>query len=93
MATTRFTITYDDGTSESFKVKPRHLIAYEDEVGDVDKATKAKDAFKLAWIASGSGLSFEEWIDTVDDIDNPDAVAPAAEVAVDGGAAEAVPTE
>jgi len=93
MATQTFQVTYEDGTSGEFKVKPRHLIAYEDEVGgNLEDAQSVRDAFKLAWIASGSALHFDEWIETVDSIETTGS-APAAEVAVDGGPAETVPTE
>jgi hypothetical protein len=98
MATSRFEIKYEDGTEGTFKVKPRHLIAYEDELGgDIENAKSAKDSFKLAWIASDTVATFDDWIKSVDEINNPDAAetpadVPAAEIAVDGGPAEVVPT-
>jgi uncharacterized protein YndB with AHSA1/START domain len=99
MATSRFEIKYEDGTEATVKVKPRHLIAYEDAMGgDIENAKTAADSFKLAWIAADSAETFEDWINTVDEINNPDATdtpanVPAAEIAVDGGPAEVVPTE
>lgn len=92
MATTRFDITFEDGREETFKVKPRHLIEYEDIVGDIEQASSVRSAFTLAWIAAGKPGTFDEWIATVDDIENPDAAVAQAEVNVEGGAAEPVPT-
>lgn len=60
-------VAYDDGTVEVYKVKPRHLVDFEDEYGGF--AESAKSAFQLAHIASDSGLPFREWLDTVDDIE------------------------
>lgn len=92
--TTTFTISYEDGTEATHKVKPRHLIAFEDEVGFGEDA-RIGDSFKLAHMASESSLPFAEWIKTVDDIETetPDAPIPQAAIAVDGGEAQAVPTE
>lgn len=93
MATTKFKVSYEDGTVQEHVVKPRHLIKYEDKVGQVEKAEKVRDLFTLTHIASESPLTFDEWIETVADIENESPEIPAAEISTDGGPAEAVPTE
>lgn len=59
-------VTYDDGRVETYKVKPRHLIAYEDEFGEFSET--ARSAFTLAHLASDSDETFKEWLAEVDDI-------------------------
>jgi hypothetical protein len=88
----KFDITYDDGTTVATKVKPRHLVKYEEEVGEVGASEKIVDGFKLPWIASDTDLPFNEWLATVDDIVNPDAAVPVAGQVGDEVPAEPVPT-
>lgn len=85
-------VVYEDGTKSVYKIKPRHLIAYEDEHGEF--AESARSAFSLAHLASDTDKSFDDWIREVDDItavpergDRPQTAAKA-----DGGG-EPVPTE
>ena len=87
-------VTYDKGNTVTYKVKPRHLVRFEDEVGEF--AETARSAYTLAWMASGSKLEFKDWLDTVDDIETlgadgkpADGVPPAE----GGEAGEPVPTE
>jgi len=75
-------VEYEDGTSAVYKVKPRHLVAFEETHGGFDESVRG--VFTLAHLASGSALSFDAWLDTVEDI--------TPEGAVEKDAAE-VPTE
>jgi hypothetical protein len=88
----KFDVTYEDGTTATLKVKPRHLVRFEEEVGEVGASEKIADGFKLPWIASDTGLSFDEWLATVDDIVNPDVAVPVAGQVGDEVPAEPVPT-
>lgn len=94
-STQKFIVTYEDGTEHELKVKPRHLIAFEDEVGVGLDVKSIRDGYKLPWIASGTPLPFDEWIATVDDIESDGPVVePTVEVVSgDGEAVESVPTE
>ncbi len=64
----RYAVTYDDGTVEEFKVKPRHLVRHENETKRDSDNLIAK-SYKLAWMASGSQESFTAWLDVVDDVE------------------------
>lgn len=63
---TQFKITNDDGETAIFKVKPKHVLKAE-RLGK-SEAT-AESTYWLAWVASNSELTFDEWIDTVDEIE------------------------
>jgi hypothetical protein len=92
----KYEVTYEDGTTEKYKVKPRHLVDYEDEFGSF--AETAKSAYALAHFASDSPLAFRDWLNTVDDItpvrEAGDPAVVAGSVVADGEeATEPVPTE
>jgi len=93
MAKQKFTVTYEDGTVREHLVKPRHLVSYEDSVDLNTENPKIADGFKLAWIAAETGLSFPDWLNSVDDIETPEQpVATEVTVNTTGEAAEPVPT-
>lgn len=85
----KITVTYENGDTIAYKVKPRHLVRYEEEVGDFQES--ASSTFKLAHIVSDDARDFRVWLDTVDDISTEGADAAEAGVSEDGG--EKVPTE
>lgn len=93
--TTKFTVNYENGDVAEYRVKPRHLVAWEDKVGDLSKVESLKDSFYLTYLAAGTAHSFDEWLELVDSIES-DAPEPSSTVEVptaDGEATEAVPTE
>lgn len=61
----KFVITFDDGTEETFPVKPKHLLKAE-RTGGVEASVES--SFRLAWLASGSDQDFDDWLDTVAEI-------------------------
>jgi hypothetical protein len=63
---TQFKITTDDGGTATYKVKPKHVLKAERQ--GKSEAT-AESTYWLAWSASGSELPFDEWIDSVDEIE------------------------
>lgn len=63
---TQFKITTDDGLTAIYKVKPKHVLKAERQ--GKSEAT-AEATYWLAWSASGSEEPFDEWIDTVDEIE------------------------
>jgi hypothetical protein len=70
----KITVTYDNSKTFVYKVKPRHLVAYEDTFGSLNET--ARDMFQLAHLASGDPRDFKEWLDDVDEItpeEQPDA--------------------
>lgn len=84
-------VEFETGETVVFKVKPRHLVQFEDEVGQFSET--AKSAYTLAWMASDTQKPFKEWLAGVEDIETvgaEEAKAPAAEGEVEG---EPVPTE
>jgi hypothetical protein len=82
---TKFKITVRD-TVTTVAVKPKHILQSEREQKQND-LDPVEATYRLAWMASGSDLGFEEWLDTVDDIDP--ILPPDAE---DGEADEVPPT-
>jgi hypothetical protein len=70
MATTKFTVVFEDGTSEIFKVRPKDILRIERESGGLSASVES--SYKLAWMASGTKDGFEEWLDTVEDIEPVD---------------------
>lgn len=61
---TKFTIiTGDDEVTVA--VKPKHILQSERDDSDL---SPVEGTYRLAWMASGSALPFDEWIDGVDDI-------------------------
>ena len=61
----KFDVTFEDGTEETFSVKPKHLLKAE-RTGGIEP--NVESSFRLAWMASNSTEKFEEWLDTVDEI-------------------------
>ena len=86
----KYLVTYEDGTTGEYKVKPRHLVEHEFETRKDGDNLIAK-SYKLAWMASGSEATFREWLDTVDDIETMDLPELDGSVDPDGGS-EPVPT-
>jgi hypothetical protein len=82
-------VTYEDETVVLYKVKPRHLIAFEDEFGEFKETVRS--SYGLAHLASESPLTMEQWLESVDDIEpeSPSNVGVAVEGEVAG---EPVPT-
>lgn len=66
MASTKFEVVVD-GVTTVYTVKPKHVLKSE-RLGKNDKPVES--TYHLAWYASGSELPFDEWIDSVDEI-NP----------------------
>ena len=65
MAGTKFKIIVD-GQEEIVRVKPKHILKTE-RMGTVEAS--AESTYRLAWLAAGSDLSFDDWIESVDDIE------------------------
>lgn len=61
----KFVVKFEDGTEETFPVKPKHLLKAE-RTGGVE--ANVESSFRLAWLASNSTEEFEAWLDTVDEI-------------------------
>ena len=77
---------------KEYKVKPRHLVQFEDEVGEFTET--AKSGYMLAWMASDTPDSFKDWLNTVEDIETvTDKGDPIAAPDGEGEASEPVPTE
>ena len=66
---TKFDITID-GKMETFTVKPKHILSIERESGGI--SANIESSYKLAYLATESKLSFEDWLDGVDDIEAVD---------------------
>lgn len=62
---TQFKIIYED-TETTVKVKPKHILKAE-RSGHAEASAEA--TYWLAWAASDSPLSFDEWIELVDEIE------------------------
>jgi hypothetical protein len=61
----KFKVTYEDGGTDTYKVKPKHILSVERN-GGVDTTVEA--TYKLAHLASGSAEDFETWLNSVDDL-------------------------
>jgi hypothetical protein len=61
---TQFTIITGD-TSETFTVKPKHILRSEREGKD---ESPVESTYRLAYYAAGAAVPFDEWIELVDDI-------------------------
>ena len=61
----KFTVAYEGGEEETYAVRPKHLVLAERN-GGVEATVES--SFKLAWLASGSKMDFDTWLDTVDEI-------------------------
>jgi hypothetical protein len=62
---TQFKVTIGEDTT-TYTVKPKHILKSE-RLGKADKPVES--TYHLAWYASGSELSFEDWMDIVDEIE------------------------
>ena len=69
---TRFEVSYEDGSTEVYTVKPRHILA-------IEKANKGKgidstieSAYRMAYLASNSDKTFDEWVDSTAEIEPVD---------------------
>ena len=63
-----FKVKYDSREeSDVVKVKPRHLVRYEEKYGEL--AETATGTYQLCWLASDTGMDFMDWLDTVDSIE------------------------
>jgi hypothetical protein len=62
----KFNVTYEDGTTETYKVKPRHILNAERSGGGMASTVEA--TYKLAFAASGRDGDFDAWMESVDDI-------------------------
>ena len=67
----KYTITYDDGHTETVKVKPRHYTKAERCGRSVATDSSLENSFYLAWLAvggDGTVEDFDEWLNVVDDV-------------------------
>lgn len=72
MARQRIVVYYDDGTKAEFNPnRPRLLLDMEKKFGVQTPDTHAQ-VFWLAHHALGGDTPFEEWVDTVDDLEDID---------------------
>lgn len=62
-----FDITYTDGSTQHVKVRPKHLVAMEDQ--GVAIGESAKSSYQIAHAASERFEPFTEWLEMVEDID------------------------
>lgn len=89
----KYAVTYENGTTVDYKVKPRHLVAFEEDHGSFDDQSVAM-AMRLAHIVSGDPRDFHEWLDDVDEIETLGVVGDQpVGTSTDGKAGEPVPTE
>jgi hypothetical protein len=66
MASTKFTIVIGDST-ETFTVRPRDILKSERESKNLQDSP-IESTYRLAWYAAGAPATFDEWIDTVDEL-------------------------
>lgn len=73
----RITVAYEDGTTETVEVKPKHLIAAERLIGKAIDQHGVEATFMAAWKASRSAVKFDAWLDTVENlVEEPAGVDP-----------------
>ena len=81
MASAKIVVRYEDGTEKSFNPnKPRLLLDLEKKYG-VQAPEKHEHLFWLAHRAVGGDTPFDEWVDSVEEVD-----AIGADQPEDGGA-------
>ena len=68
----KFTVMYEGGEEVTYAVRPKHLVLAERN-GGVEATVES--SFKLTWLASGSDLDFDSWLDLVEEIVPVDAEA------------------
>jgi hypothetical protein len=68
---TKFSVLYE-GSDEPVivRVKPRDVLRIERESGSIEATVEA--SYRLAYFASNSDKSFDDWIDSVEDIEPVD---------------------
>lgn len=66
---TRFVVS-ENGEETVYTVKPKHILKIERESGGLE--ANIESSYKLAYLATGSDKSFDEWLDGVDDIEPMD---------------------
>ena len=65
---TKFEVEYEDGKVEVYTVKPRHILSIEKSNKGKGIESTIEAAYRMAYLASGSNNTFDEWIDTTSDI-------------------------
>jgi hypothetical protein len=63
----KFKVTYEDGFTETYKVKPKHILAVERDGGGMESTVES--TYKLAHLASDTSEDFEFWMNRVEDIE------------------------
>lgn len=65
-------VTYDDGRTEAVDVRPATQVAFEREhktsLGRLATEQLMSDLYWLAWHASRTASSFDEWLESVDGV-------------------------
>lgn len=64
----QISVVYEDGTSETVEVRPKHLIAAERLIGKAIDQHGVEATFMAAWKASRSAMKFDAWLDTVENL-------------------------
>ena len=91
----KIAVTFEDGSEQTFTVKPRHLIAFEDEFGTMDSAMQGKpmrSMYYLAYLASDAKEPFEKWTDTLEGVEMVGGPQPADGGGEGDGGGEPTPT-
>lgn len=65
---TKFEVVYESGVTETYTVKPRHILAIEKTNKGKGIESNIESAYRLAYLASGSDETFDAWIETTEDI-------------------------
>jgi hypothetical protein len=65
----KLSLTYEDGNTESLKVKPKHIAAFESAgYSMVTDGTHVSWLYRLAWFAKDQPGAFEGWLEHLDDV-------------------------
>lgn len=73
MPTPRFTVTYEDGSTEELRMRPRAQVAYEADTNqalfqDTDDV-RMTTIYTMAWYAADRPGELDEWIAKLDDVE------------------------
>jgi hypothetical protein len=73
MPTPRFTVTYEDGSTEELRMRPRAQMAYESDTNqplfqDTDEI-RMTTIYTMAWYAAGKPDTLDGWIANIDDVE------------------------
>lgn len=68
-------IRYEDGSSKTVEIKPKHMIAAERAIGKPVADHGVEASYLSAWKASGSTAKFDDWLDTVETLEQVEADA------------------